>query len=141
MRFNYKFVKWLLILLLVIFLSPTYLIADNNLNIKILNQSDEKTYRKVFKLQSKQIKSKNSKIWKKIEKLKKEIDNKILVGTLNADKYLHPTGWRSSYTELRDWLNEYNDHPDAYKIHRLSLRRKPIKSKSPKKPIGNFLNG
>ena len=77
----------------------------------------------------------------KIEKLKKQIDNKILIGTLNADRYLHPTGWRSSYTELRGWLNEYNDHPDAYKIYKLSLRRKPIKSKSPKKPIGNFLNG
>ena len=67
MSFNYKFLKWLLILLLVIFLSPTYLIAGNNLNIKVLNQSDEKIYRKVFKLQSKQIKSKNSIIWKKLK--------------------------------------------------------------------------
>ncbi len=141
MNFNYKFVKWFLILLLGIFFRPIHLIADNSFNIKILSESDEKIYRKVFKLQSKQIKSKNSIIWKKIEKLRKKIDNKILIGTLDADRYLHPTGWRSSYTELRDWLNEYNDHPDAYKIHRLSLRRKPIKSKSPKKPIGNFLNG
>ena len=66
---------------------------------------------------------------KKINKLKHQINNKILIGTLDADKYLHPTGWRSSYKELKDWLNKYHDHPDAYKIYRLALRRKPIKSK------------
>jgi len=141
MSFNCKYLKWFLILLLGIFLRSSYSIADNNLNINILNSSDAKIYRELFKLQSKQIKSKNSRIWKKIEKLKKKIDNKILIGTLNADKYLHPTGWRSSYRELKNWLNEYHDHPDAYKIHRLALRRKPIKSRSPKRPSGDFLNG
>ena len=141
MSFNYKYLKWVLILLLGIISKSSYSIADSNLNINILNASDVKIYREIFKLQSKQIKSKNSRIWKKIEKLKKEIDNKILLGTLSADKYLHPTGWRSSYKELKNWLHEYHDHPDAYRIYRLALRRKPIKSKSPKRPSGNFLNG
>ena len=141
MKFNCKYSKWFLILLLGIILKSSYSIAENNLDISIFSASDEKIYKEVFKLQSKQIKSKNSKIWKKIEKLKNQIDNKILIGTLNADKYLHPTGWRSSYKELKQWLNEYHDHPDAYKIYRLALRRKPVKSKSPKKPSGDFLNG
>ncbi len=141
MNFNYKYFKWFLILLLGIILKSSYSIAGNNLDISIFNASDAKIYKEVFKLQSKQIKSKNSKIWKKIEKLKNQINNKILIGTLNADKYLHPTGWRSSYKELKQWLNEYHDHPDAYKIYRLALRRKPVKSKSPKKPSGDFLNG
>ena len=141
MKFNCKYSKWFLILLLGIILKSSYSIAENNLDISIFSASDEKNYKEVFKLQSKQIKSKNSKIWKKIEKLKNQIDNKILIGTLNADKYLHPTGWRSSYKELKQWLNEYHDHPDAYKIYRLALRRKPVKSKSPKKPSGDFLNG
>ena len=141
MNFNRKYLNWVLILLLCIVLRSNYLIADSNLNISILNASDTKIYRELFKLQSKQIKSKNSRIWRKIEKLKKQIENKILIGTLNADKYLHPTGWRSSYKELKKWLNEYHDHPDAYKIYRLALRRKPIKSKSPKRPSGDFLNG
>ena len=141
MNFNYKYSKLFLILLLGIILKSSYSIAGNNLGISIFSASDAKIYKEVFKLQSKQIKSKNSKIWKKIEKLKNQIDNKILIGTLNADKYLHPTGWRSSYKELKQWLNEYNDHPDAYKIYRLALRRKPVKSKSPKKPSGDFLNG
>ena len=141
MRFICNYLKWALILLFGIVLRSSYLIADNNLNTSILNASDTKIYRELFKLQSKQIKNKNSRIWKNIDKLKKQIDNKILIGTLNADKYLHPTGWRSSYKELKDWLSEYHDHPDAYKIYRLALRRKPIKSRSPKKPSGNFLNG
>ena len=141
MNLNYKYLKWFLILSLSIFVRSSFSLADNNLKINLLNEKDVKIYKEVFKLQSKQIKSRNSKIWKKIEKLKKQIENKILLGTLNADKYLHPTGWRSSYKELKDWLNEYHDHPDAYKIHRIALRRKPIKSKSPKKPSGNFLNG
>ena len=141
MSFRYKYQKWILILLLVIVSRPSLSIADNNIDIRILNNSDVNIYKKVFKLQSNQIKSKNSQIWKKIERLKKRITNKILIGTLNADKYLHPTGWRSSYKELKDWLNVYHDHPDAYKIYRLALRRKPIKSKSPRKPTGNFLNG
>ena len=141
MNFNYKYLKWLLILILGIVLKSNYSIANNNLDLIILNSSDKKIYKEVFKLQSMQIKSRNSKIWKKIERLKNQIDNKILIGTLNADKYLHPTGWRSSYRELRDWLNEYHDHPDAYKIYRLALRRKSVKSKPPKKPSGDFLNG
>ena len=141
MNINYKYSKWFLILLLGIILKSSYSIAGNNLDISIFSASDVKIYKEVFKLQSRQIKSKNSKIWKKIEKLKNQIDNKILIGTLNADKYLHPTGWRSSYKELKQWLNEYHDHPDAYKIYRLALRRKPVKSKSPKKPSGDFLNG
>ena len=141
MSFRYKYLKWPLILLFGIVLGPSLLIADNDIDIRILNNSDVNIYKKVFELQSKQIKSKNSQIWKKIERLKKRINNKILIGTINADKYLHPTGWRSSYKELKDWLNVYHDHPDAYKIYRLALRRKPIKSKPPKKPTGNFLNG
>ena len=113
MSFRYKYQKWILILLLVIVLRPSLSIADNNIDIRILTDSDVNIYKQVFKLQSKQIKSKNSQIWKKIERLKKRINNKILIGTINADKYLHPTGWRSSYKELKDWLNVYHDHPDA----------------------------
>ena len=100
MNFNYKYQKWLLILLLSIFVKSSYLLADNNFKVNILNKNDVKIYKEVFKLQSKQIKSRNSKVWKKIEELKKRIDNKVLLGTLNADKYLHPTGWRSSFKEF-----------------------------------------
>ena len=76
MNFNYKYLKWFLILLLSIFVKTSYSLANNNLKVYLLNENDVKIYKEVFKLQSKQIKSRNSKVWKKIEKLKKQI-NKI----------------------------------------------------------------
>ena len=40
MSFNCKYLKWFLVLLLWIILRPSFLIADNNLNINILNSSE-----------------------------------------------------------------------------------------------------
>ena len=87
-----------------------------DLKLKILNEKDVKLYSQIFDFQSKSIKSKNSKTWSKINILKKNITNKLLFGTIEAEKYLHPTGWRSTYKELKKWLDNYNDHPDAYRI-------------------------
>ena len=78
MNFNYKYLKWFLILLLSFFLRTSYSFANNNLKVNLLNENDVKIYKEVFKLQSNQIKNRNSKVWKKIEKLKQQIDNKIL---------------------------------------------------------------
>ena len=75
MNFNYKYLKWFLILLLSIFVRFSYSLADDNLKINLLNDNDVNIYKEVFKLQSKQIKSRNSKVWKKIEKLKKLYEN------------------------------------------------------------------
>ena len=112
-----------------------------DLKLKILNEKDIRLYKQIFDHQSKVIKGKNSKTWKKINLIKKNISNQILFGTIQAEKYLHPTGWRSTYTELKKWLDLYGDHPDAYRIYRLAKKRKPKNSKYPKKPVGNFLNG
>ena len=107
----------------------------------ILSQEDTKIYKQIFELQRLPIKSKNSKVWKKVDVLIKKIENKILLGNVYADRYLHPTGWRSSYSDLKKWLDKYNDHPDATRITRIALKRKPSKLKSPKKPTPGFLNG
>ena len=104
----------------------------------ILSQEDTKIYKQIFELQRLPIKSKNSKVWKKVDVLIKKIENKILLGNVYADRYLHPTGWRSSYSDLKKWLDKYNDHPDATRITRIALKRKPSKLKSPKKPTPGF---
>ena len=62
------------------------------------------------------------------------IEDPLLTGYLLAQRYLHPTAWRSSYKELSAWLAKYNDHPDASRIYWLAKRRKPKNAKSPKKP-------
>ena len=138
--FNFYLIRVLLCVFTLLFFQSA-VISKENENLEILSKKDVKLYSEIFQLQSKTIKNKNSKTWKKIEKIKRKISNKILFGTILAEKYLHPTGWRSSFQELNKWLNKYHDHPDAYRIYRLAKRRKPKKSKFPKKPTGNFLNG
>ena len=69
------------------------------------------------------------------------IKDPILTGHLLAQRYLHPTAWRSSYKELSSWLAAYNDHPDASRIYWLAKRRKPSNARSPKAPKPGYLNG
>ena len=69
------------------------------------------------------------------------IENPLLTGHLLAQRYLHPTAWRSSYKELSGWLAKYNDHPDASRIYWLANRRKPKNAKAPKSPKPGYLNG
>ncbi len=107
----------------------------------ILSKHDIKVYKQIFEIQRLPIKNKNSKEWKKVDNLIKKLNNKLLLGNVYADRFLHPTGWRSSYSDLKKWLDKYNDHPDATRIIRIALKRKPKTSKSPKKPTTGFLNG
>ena len=114
----------------------------NNQNIKkILSPGDIKIYKKIFEIQKRPIKSKKSKEWTEIDDLIRSLNNKILLGNVYAERFLHPTGWRSSYFDLKKWLDKYNDHPDATRITRIALRRKPSNLKNPKKPTPGFLNG
>jgi soluble lytic murein transglycosylase-like protein len=57
----------------------------------------------------------------------------ILVGYLFADRYLHPK-YKSSYDELKAWLDKYADHPDAWRIYKMAQQRKPAKAKAPRVP-------
>ena len=107
----------------------------------ILTKNDVKIYKQIFKIHKLPIKNKKSKEWKKVDNLIKRLNNKILLGNVYAERFLHPTGWRSSYIDLKKWLERYNDHPDATRIIRIALKRKPSNYKSPKKPTPGFLNG
>ncbi len=69
------------------------------------------------------------------------IKDPMLKGHLLAQRYLHPTAWRSSYKELSSWLSEYNDHPDASRIYWLAKRRQPAKVRAPNAPKPGYLNG
>ena len=69
------------------------------------------------------------------------LETPLLMGHLLSQRYLHPTAWRSSYTELSDWLKLYYDHPDASRIYWLAKRRKPKNTKNPKSPKPGYLNG
>ena len=68
-------------------------------------------------------------------------ENPILKGHLLSQRYLHPTAWRSTYSELSGWLKSYSDHPDASRIYWLAKKRKPAKARAPKAPKQGYLNG
>jgi hypothetical protein len=87
-----------------------------------LSASDADLYEQIFALQD------DGEI-KKAAKLIKLLDSQLLMGHVLAQKYLHPTAWRSSFTELSQWLKKYNDHPTASRIKWLSDRRRPKNTK------------
>jgi len=101
---------------------------------RVLTQGDVETYRRIFAEQE-------AGQWKTADKLIASLKDKILLGHVQAQRYLHPTAYRSSWSELRDWLATYADHPDASRIHRLALRRKPDSAKSPRAPVKGYLGG
>ena len=135
----YKIKLCILIFSISLFINPFLAKAQNK--DRYLTLEDINIYKKIFDVQKKPIKSKKSNEWKQVDRLISKLENKILLGNVYADRYLHPTGWRSSYEELRLWLEQYNDHPDATRIARIAIKRKPKKSKSFKEPTPGFLNG
>ena len=108
---------------------------EHNLDLPLpLSAADVERYQQIFALQQ-------DKKWKEADKLIKALDNDLLLGRVLSQRYLHPTGWRSSYKELSSWLKNYNDHPAASRISWLAKKRKPSKAKAPKAPKKGYLNG
>ncbi|MAI29898.1 MAG: lytic murein transglycosylase, partial [Rickettsiales bacterium] len=101
---------------------------------KPLDKDDFDRYKKIFELQQKGY-------FNKADLLIKQLNNKILIGNILSQRYLHPTGYISKFTELKSWLDKYGDHPSASRIYWLSKKKKPNSSKNAKKPQGGFLSG
>ncbi len=58
----------------------------------------------------------------KADKLEKKLENNILLGNVLAEKYLH-RDYKTSFEELKEWLQNYADHPQASRIYRLARRK------------------
>ncbi len=101
---------------------------------QVLSAADALRYRKIFALQE-------DGHWKRAQRLIDELEDKLLLGHVQAQKYLHPTKYRSRFKELRDWMAVYNDHPQARRIYRLALRRKPKSARRPTAPVPGYLYG
>ena len=99
-----------------------------------LSSDDAALYRLIFELQS------NGR-WADADRLVGRLDNRLLMGHVLAQRFLHPTAYRSSYPELRSWLEHYADHPQAATIHRLAERRRTGGSPPPPEPVAGFLTG
>ncbi len=101
---------------------------------KILSSADIKRYETIFEVQE-------SGDWQKADHLIAKLENKILLGHVLSQRYLHPTKYRSKYKELKQWLDHYADHPQARRIYKLAVRRKPRHWRAPKRPTTASLYG
>ncbi len=99
-----------------------------------LSPKDADLYEQIFALQE-------DGHLEKAAQLITKLDNDLLMGHVLAQKYLHPTAWRSSFTELSNWLKKYNDHPAASRIKWLSDKRKPKGARAAQQPKQGYLNG
>lgn len=100
----------------------------------ILGDADVALYRRIFSLQKKGD-------WKAADALVGKLESRLLLGHVQAQRYLHPTKYRSRYKELKDWMGAYADHPDARRLYKLALRRRPNNWRGPKAPVGGFVSG
>ena len=96
----------------------------------VLTESDRKRYQRIFALQEKGDLAAAAKIISKLE------DN-ILMGHVLAQKYLHPTAHRSKFNELKLWLGDFADHPDARRLYRLAMKRRPSGANPPNPPLAS----
>jgi len=94
---------------------------------RVLSDRDAGLYREIFALQTKGK-------WRAADQRIAQLYDNRLLGHLLAQRYLHPTAYRSKYTELRDWMALYADHPDAPRIYKLALKRRPKGYKYPARP-------
>ncbi len=98
-----------------------------DLPLTVLTARDRGLYQQIFAYQA------DAK-WGQADRLIKRLDDPLLVGHILRDRYLHPNAYRSSYTELADWLEAYYDLPDAYRIYRLAKKKQPKRAAPPKRP-------
>ncbi|MBG03420.1 MAG: transglycosylase [Rhodospirillaceae bacterium] len=95
----------------------------------IIPAQDAALYRRIFELQQ------DGK-WRQADKLIKQIGDRLLMGHVLYQRYMHPTKYRSRYVELKAWLKEYADHPGARRTYALAMRRKPHNWRAPQRPLG-----
>lgn len=94
---------------------------------EVLDRRDVALYRRIFALQEEGR-------WEEADKLIARLTNPILLGHVQHQRYMHPTAYVSSFSELAAWLEEHADHPGAESVYSLALQRKPAEAPAPRKP-------
>jgi peptidoglycan lytic transglycosylase len=89
--------------------------------------ADAQRYRQIFALQ-------RGGSWAAADRLIANLVDRRLLGTVLAQRYLHPTAYRSKYPELVAWLKRYPDNAEAPQIFALALQRQPAGAPPPPRP-------
>lgn len=84
----------------------------------VLSKEDAGLYRRMFDLGE-------PGRWEEVDRLVEKLDDRVLMGHVLAQRYLHPTKYRTPFHELRAWMELYHDHPEAERMYRLAQQRRP----------------
>ncbi len=98
----------------------------------LLSAADVARYQRVFELQE-------TGDWNAANAIIARIQDRRLMGHVEAQRYLHPTRYRSRFTELRAWMAAHADHPQARRIHRLAVLRQPKGARAAQAPVTHTL--
>ena len=101
--------------------------------LAVLGDSDVRLYRDIFRLQE-------VGEWKAADKRIEQLSDRLLMGHVLFQRYMHPRAYRASYEELKDWMSAYADHPAAVRIYKLAAKRRPSNWKWPRKPAVPSVN-
>lgn len=93
-----------------------------------LSAKDAELYSRIFDVQE-------NGDWRAADALIKQLDDRLLMGHVEAQRYLHPTKYRSHYKELKSWMAAYADLPDAAMVYKLALTRRPSRAAAPAHPV------
>ena len=95
--------------------------------LDVLSDEDAALYQEIFDLQERGD-------WKAADAKIAAVNDNILMGYVQYQRYMHPTAYRSKYTELKRWLAYYADLPDADKVYSLARKRRTSGESNPARP-------
>jgi soluble lytic murein transglycosylase-like protein len=112
-------------------LPPNGFHADTDATLpRPFDQADADRYEAIVRLQK-------SADWRGADALIGRLTDTRLLGHILAQRYLHPK-YKTAYPEALDWLARYDDHPQAQRMHRLAMVRKPAGVTGPEAPEVTF---
>jgi soluble lytic murein transglycosylase-like protein len=94
-----------------------FALINSNKNMYALSTYDTGLYRRIFVVQQQGD-------YSQANALIKRLHDKSLVGHVLYDRYMNSADYKANYAELRDWMANYGDQPDAYKIYQLAQKRR-----------------
>lgn len=83
----------------------------------VLPQDDASLYKAVFAAQARAD-------WGSADAAIEKIKDRRLMGHVLYQRYMHPS-YKTSFSQLENWMIKYADHPGADKIYRMAMNRKP----------------
>ncbi len=107
--------------------APTIAVHVPETPFDILSPDDVVLYRTAFDLQQ-------TGEWGAADRVIGRINDRVLMGHVLFQRYMHPTAYRSSFPELSSWMASYRDHPGANRVYKLALNRKPQAARNPLAP-------